>query len=89
VHRKRANPREIFNPRQKDGESLQGFHDGYIERSRNTEADELAKVAAHNMPLPADVFFQVMEDALVKTIKSEPRLINVIEGEDWRAPIMA
>jgi hypothetical protein len=54
----------------------------YIERNRNTEADELAKAAARNMPLPTDVFFQVMEDALVKTIESEPRLINIIEGED-------
>jgi hypothetical protein len=40
------------------------------------------------MPLHADVFFQVIIDALVKMVESEPRLINVIEGEDWRAPIM-
>jgi hypothetical protein len=61
----------------------------YIERKRNTKADEFAKVAAYNMPLPVDVFFQVMEDALVKRIELEPRLINIIEGEDWQAPIMA
>jgi hypothetical protein len=40
------------------------------------------------VPLPVDVFFQVMEDASVKTIELEPRLINLI-GEDWRASIMA
>jgi hypothetical protein len=34
-------------------------------------------------------FFQVLEDASVKTAPSEPRVINIIEGEDWRAPIMA
>jgi hypothetical protein len=39
--------------------------------------------------LPVDVFFQVLEDALVKTVLLEPRVINIIEGEDWRAPIMA
>jgi hypothetical protein len=33
-------------------------------------------------------FFQVIEDASVKTVLSKPRLINIIEGEDWRAPIM-
>jgi hypothetical protein len=39
--------------------------------------------------MPADVFFQVLEDASVKIVVLEPRLINIIEGEDWRAPIMA
>jgi hypothetical protein len=34
--------------------------------------------------MPADVFFQVIEEASV-----EHRLINIIEGEDWWAPIMA
>jgi ribonuclease HI len=68
---------------------FEGFTVEYIERSRNTEVDELAKVAAHNVPLPADIFFQLMEDASVKTIELEPRLINLIEGEDWCAPIMA
>jgi hypothetical protein len=31
----------------------------------------------------------VLKDASVKTIMPEPRMINIIEGEDWRAPIMA
>jgi hypothetical protein len=38
---------------------------------------------------PQLYFFQVIEDASVKTILLEPRLINIIEGEDRRAPIMA
>jgi ribonuclease HI len=33
-----------------------GFTVEYIDRNKNTEADELAKVAAHNTLLPADVF---------------------------------
>jgi hypothetical protein len=37
----------------------------------------------------ADIFFHVLKDASVKTIPPEPRVINIIEGEDWRAPIMA
>jgi hypothetical protein len=47
------------------------------------------KAPARNTPMPIDVFFQVLEDALVKIVLPEPRLINIIEGEDWRTPIMA
>jgi hypothetical protein len=46
-------------------------------------------VVARNTPLSANVFFQVIEDALVKTVEPKPRLINAIEGEDWQAPIIA
>jgi hypothetical protein len=56
---------------------FKGFIVEYIERNRNTKADELVKVVAHNMPLPVDVFF------LVIMIKLEPRLINAIEREYW------
>jgi ribonuclease HI len=59
-----------------------GFTVEYIERNKNCEANELAKVAARNTPMPADIFFQVLEDALVKTVLSEPRVINIIEGKD-------
>jgi hypothetical protein len=67
---------------------LKGFTVGYIKRNKNTEADDLAKAAASNTPMPPDVFYQVLEDASVKTVLLEPVLINIIEGEDWRAPIM-
>jgi hypothetical protein len=39
--------------------------------------------------MPTDVFFQVLKDVSIKTVLPEPKLINIIEGEDWRAPIMA
>jgi hypothetical protein len=68
---------------------FKGFTAEYIERNKNYEADELAKATAHNTPMSADVFVQVLEDASAKTIPPEPRVINIIEGEDWRAPIMA
>jgi hypothetical protein len=61
----------------------------YIERNKNVKADDLVKAAACNTPMSTDVFFQVLEDASVKTVLPEPRIINIIEGEDWRAPIMA
>jgi hypothetical protein len=40
------------------------------------------------MPMPTDIFFPVIEEASVKTVMPEPRLINIIEEEDWRVPIM-
>jgi hypothetical protein len=51
----------------------------YIEHNKDTEAYDLAKAAAHNSPMSADIFFQVLEDALVKTVLPEPRVINIIE----------
>jgi hypothetical protein len=68
---------------------FKGFTVEYIERNKNTKADDLAKATACNTPMPPDVFYQVPEDASVKTLLLEPRLINIIEGKDWRAPIMA
>jgi hypothetical protein len=61
----------------------------YIERRIFFEADELVKDAACNMSLSANVFFQVVPYVLTKTVESETRLTNLIEGEVWRAPIMA
>jgi hypothetical protein len=61
---------------------FKGFTVEYIERSKNSEANELAKAAARNMPLPTDIFFQVVSDASIKIVEPEPRLINLIEGED-------
>jgi hypothetical protein len=61
----------------------------YIECNKNTETDDLAMAVTHNTPMHVDVFFQVLEDASVKIVLLEPRVIIIIEGEDWRAPIMA
>jgi hypothetical protein len=61
----------------------------YIERTKNTEADELAKATAKKTVLPPDVFFQVIKDPSMKLVEPEPRMVNIIQGEDWRAPIMA
>jgi hypothetical protein len=68
---------------------FKGFTVEYIERNKNCEADELTKAPANNTPMPADVFFQVLEDASVKAVPPEPRVISIIEGEDWRAMIIA
>jgi hypothetical protein len=31
----------------------------------------------------------VISDASIKTVEPEPKTINLIQGEDWRASIMA
>jgi ribonuclease HI len=60
---------------------FKGFTVVHIDR-KNSKADELAKAIARNTPLPADVFLQVILDASIKTIEIEPRVINVIQGND-------
>jgi hypothetical protein len=32
--------------------------------------------------------FPIIEDSSAKTIKLEPRIVNVMQGEDYRVPIM-
>jgi hypothetical protein len=66
-----------------------GFTIEHIERAKNTEADELAKATARKMVLPPDVFFQTIEDSSVKIVEPEKRMVNIVQGEDWWAPIMA
>jgi hypothetical protein len=66
-----------------------GFTVEYIEWNKNTKADDLAKAATLNTPMPPEVFYQVLENASVKTVLLEPRVININEGEDWIALIMA
>jgi hypothetical protein len=61
---------------------FKGFTVEYIERTKNTNADELAKVVAKKEVLPPDVFFQDIEDSFVKTVKLEPRMVNIIQRED-------
>jgi hypothetical protein len=58
---------------------FKGFTIEYIDRNKNSEVDELI---ARNNPLPVDVFLQTISDASIKTIEPEPRVINIIHGED-------
>jgi hypothetical protein len=67
---------------------FKGFTLEYIDKNKNIEDDEQAKAAARNTPLPPDVFLQIISDASIKTIKPEPWVINIIQGKDWRAPII-
>jgi hypothetical protein len=61
---------------------FKGFTVEYIERTKNTEVDKLAKATARKAVLPPDVFFQVIEDPSIKIVEPEPRMVNIIQGED-------
>jgi hypothetical protein len=50
MHSEGTNPREIFSSGQKNGKNFKGFTIEYIDRNKNSEADELVKVAARNNP---------------------------------------
>jgi hypothetical protein len=86
---KRCNLREILSHRQRMKNYFKRFTVEYIGRDKNIEADELAKADARKAVLQPDVFFQTIEDPSVKAVELEPRMVNIIKGEDWRAPIMA
>jgi ribonuclease HI len=68
---------------------FEGFTVKNISITYNSDADEIAKVAAQNTSFPQDVFFQVLPHASIKTKQEVPREVHIIQSEDWRAPIMA
>ena len=57
--------------------------------SQNKEADQLAKAAAQNDPLPPDVFFETLKQGSVNYAEKPAKFINAITSEDGRAKIMA
>jgi ribonuclease HI len=61
---------------------FKGFTIKHIERAKNTEANELAKATVRKMVLPLDVFFQTIQDPFVKIVEPEPRMVNIVQGED-------
>jgi hypothetical protein len=61
---------------------FKGFTVQQIERTKNEQACELAKSAARKVVIPPDVFIQVIEDPSITTVEQEPRMVNIIQGED-------
>jgi ribonuclease HI len=74
---------------------FKGFTLQHVDRSKNEEADALAKAAAKGEALPSDVFYHVIStpaicnpEGLQITQDTEGhRIVNLIMAEDWRAPI--
>jgi hypothetical protein len=67
---------------------FQGFTLKHIPRAENIDADELAKVAANNLPLLADTFYQVLYTLATKGMTKEFQEVLLTEFKDWRQPII-
>jgi hypothetical protein len=61
---------------------FEGFIVKNISRTDISDADEIAKAAAQNTNLPQDVFFQVLNQASIKTKQEVPREVYIIQSED-------
>jgi ribonuclease HI len=74
---------------------FKGFTLQHVDRTKNEEADALAKAAAKGEVLPADVFYHVIGTPAVRnpeglqiTNDTEGHcIVNLIMAEDWWAPI--
>jgi len=67
---------------------FKGFTLQYIPRAENYEADELAKAAANNTPLPEGTFYQIVAAPGTESLPKAFRPVLLTEGEDWRQAIV-
>jgi ribonuclease HI len=63
---------------------FQGFTLKYVPRAENLEADELAKAATNNLPIPERTFYQVLKAPATQVTKKAFKQVLLIESEDWR-----
>jgi ribonuclease HI len=61
---------------------FQGFTLKYIPRAENLEADELAKVAANNLPIPEGTFYQVLQALATQVTAKAFKIVLVTESKD-------
>jgi regulator of protease activity HflC (stomatin/prohibitin superfamily) len=54
----------------------------YIPRAKNSEADELAKVAANNLPIPEGTFYQVLQALATQVTAKAFKIVLVTESKD-------
>jgi ribonuclease HI len=66
---------------------FKGFTLKHILRSENVEADELAKAAANNLPLPPNTFYQILKSPTTAETSKASKPILYLQNEDWRKVI--
>ena len=54
----------------------------YIPRAENAEADELAKAAANNLPIPNGAFYQVLQAPATQATVKAFKTMLVTESDD-------
>ena len=61
---------------------FQGFTLKHIPRAENTEADELAKAAANNLPIPEGAFYQVLQAPATQVTMKAFKIVLLTEPKD-------
>jgi hypothetical protein len=69
--------------------SFKGFSVKNIPRGENEHADLLAKSAAHELPLPSEVFFETIKAPSIELMERAVLTISPIHSEDWRTEIIS
>ena len=64
--------------------SIEGFLVKNILRLDNEHVDILAKFAAQGLPLPLDVFIEILKASLVKLMERAILIVSPMHSEDWR-----
>jgi hypothetical protein len=68
--------------------SFEGFSIKNIPRRQNEHASLLAKLAAQELPLPLEVFFETIKAPSVELMERAVRTISPVHSEDWRTEIV-
>jgi ribonuclease HI len=69
--------------------SFEGFFVKNIPRGENEHVDLLAKLAAHGLPLPSEVFFETIKAPSVELMERAVLTISPVHSEDWRTEIVS
>jgi hypothetical protein len=68
--------------------SFEGFSVKNIPRGENEHADLLAKSAAQGLPLPSEVFFEIIKAPSVELLERVVLTMSPVHSEDWRTEII-
>jgi ribonuclease HI len=69
--------------------SFEGFSVKNIPRGENEHANLLAKSAAQGLPLPSEVFFEIIKALSVELMERAVLTISLVHSEDWRTEIVS
>jgi ribonuclease HI len=69
--------------------SFEGFSVKNIPRGENAHANLLAKSVAHELPLPSEVFFEIIKAPSVELMEQDVLTISPVHSEDWRTEIVS
>jgi ribonuclease HI len=69
--------------------SFEGFSVKNIPRGENEHADLLAKSTPQGLPLPSEVFFEIIKAHSVELMERAVLAISPVHSEDWRIEIIS